>query len=94
MNVNITALENEIEMHKAIEANLTAQNSLQKGRKISVRLPCCLLIGYSERRTCSLLVFLDAFPHVTIETLVQKKQIQQDSFKNEFTLWMGLVNTM
>ncbi|XP_012678643.2 uncharacterized protein si:ch211-1a19.3 [Clupea harengus] len=30
LNVNITALENEIEMHKAIEANLTAQNSLQK----------------------------------------------------------------
>lgn len=37
LNDNITRLKDEIELHKAIEANLTANITQQQGRKIQVK---------------------------------------------------------
>ena len=70
--MNITVLENEIEKHKEMEANLTDVIKLHKGRKIVVTVAGYGIFasgtGYHERSTLSAMIFLATFSPVTMET--------------------------
>lgn len=70
---NITVLKHEIELHKATEANLTANITLQQGRKIQVSffLPSCSRLPWKEHSPTDD-ILRGFFSHVAIETEKKK----------------------